>query len=321
MSSQLIAVLVSFAAALVLTPLSMAVARRAGALDRPGPLKPQHGAVPVLGGAAVFLATAPWIVRDDATLLVPLAAALVLGTVDDLVQLAPWHRLAGQLAIGSGIAAIVPLRLTQPVGGLLVVGAAVLIVNGVNLIDGLDGLASGVTLACCGGFAVLMTGSPRLLALAGVGALAGFLAYNRPPARVYLGDGGSTFLGALAVTLLASAWSSGPRLSTSVAALLLVAVPVAEVAVAVVRRLRSSGHVLAGDRRHPYDLLVERGWRPSASALAYVGAAAILAAAASAVAALHSLGGAVAAGVAAAGILLGAAGACGALHGERRVST
>ena len=100
--------------------------------------------------------------------------------------------------------------------------------------------------------------------------------FNRPPARIYLGDGGSYLLGTALAVLVALAW--GPLQSTTVgvASFALVALPAAEVAFAVVRRLRGRRSVLAGDRGHPYDRLVARGWpRPSASA-AYVAAQGIL---------------------------------------------
>jgi UDP-GlcNAc:undecaprenyl-phosphate GlcNAc-1-phosphate transferase len=153
-----------------------------------------------------------------------------------------------------------------------------------------------------------------VVALAVAGALAGFLAYNRPPARVYLGDGGAYLLGTLSTVLLVSSWAPGRPASTGVAALLLVAIPAGEVAFAFVRRARARTSVVTGDRRHPYDLLVERGWRPSRSALAYVLAQVLLGLAAMAVAASHSVAaGVVAAGLGGAALAMGAE-RCGALR-------
>lgn len=316
MADPVLAATVGLAAALILTPAAMAVARRTGAVDRPGPLKVQTAPVPHVGGAAVFVATAPWVAWMRPGLLAPLGGALALGMADDFFDLSPWLRLAGQVAVGIGIAALVPTRLGEPWGGLAVAAVSVLLINGVNLIDGLDGLASGVVATSCLASAVLLGGAPRAAAAAAVGALAAFLVFNRPPARVYLGDGGSCFLGALLAVLLASAWGHGHRSSTAVAALALAAVPAAEVAFAVLRRLRARGSVVAGDRRHPYDLLVRHGWRPARSALAYVGAEAVLAGAAVLTAALHSVAGAGTVSVVAAGGLLAAAAACGWLRPE-----
>lgn len=321
MSDPYLAGLVAIAAALVLTPVAMAVARRTGAVDRPGPLKPQAAPVAYLGGAAVFVAASPWVVADRPALLGPLVGALALGVADDYVGLLPWHRLLGEVAVGAGVAAVVPTRLGEPLGGVLVTATAVLLMNGVNLIDGLDGLASGVLAASFVASAVLLHGSARALAAAAAGALVGFLVYNRPPARVYLGDGGAYVLGTAATVMLASAWAHGERWSTSIAALALVAVPTAEVAFAVVRRLRAGHSVVAGDRRHPYDLLVSHGWHRGSSTLVYVGTEVVLAAVVLLVAGLHSMAGALAVVVVAAAALTGMAGACGALGPGSEIST
>jgi UDP-GlcNAc:undecaprenyl-phosphate GlcNAc-1-phosphate transferase len=312
-TNPLLAGLAALAAALVLTPLAILVARRAGAVDRPGPLKPQVAPVPHLGGTAVFVAVLPWLVAEDAVLLAPLGAALLLGLVDDLRGLRPGLRLAVQVAVGAALAAILRTRVPGPVAGVLIVLVTITLVNGVNLIDGLDALAPGVVAVACVGSSVLLGGAPRALAAAGAGALAGFLAYNRPPARVYLGDGGAYFLGGLLTVFLASAWKPSTPWSTSTAALLLVAVPAAEVAFATARRLRAGRSVTGGDRRHPYDLVVARGWPASRASLAYVAASAVLAGAAIFVARLHSLGGAIGAAALGAIVLVVLAQACGAL--------
>ena len=123
------------------------------------------------------------------------------------------------------------------------------------------------------GFAVVLHGAGRDLALALAAALVGFLVYNRPPARVYLGDGGSYLLGTALAVLLADAVGTrhghrrghgGPGPG---------GVPAGEVAFAVVRRRRGHRSLLAGDRGHPYDRLVARGWPVLRPALAYIGLA------------------------------------------------
>ena len=95
---------------------------------------------------------------------------------------------------------------------VLVVAVTVLLINGVNLMDGLDMLAGGVAAVAALAFAVLLRGPGRQLAVALAAALAGFLVFNRPPARVYLGDGGSYLLGTALAVLLAR---PGPRTSPS----------------------------------------------------------------------------------------------------------
>ena len=84
--------------------------------------------------------------------------------------------------------------------------------------------------------------------------------WNRPPARIYLGDAGSYLLGTALAMLLAAAFDEGDSLAVGSGAALFVAVPVADTAVAVVRRLRAGRALFRGDRGHVYDQLIDKGW-------------------------------------------------------------
>ena len=270
--------------AVVATPAAAAVARRTGVVDRPGALKPQAAAVAYLGGAAVFVAVVVGGAAGRPALLAPLALALALGTADDVAHLPPWTRLVGEVATGAVVAAVVPTGLPRPLGPVLVAAVTVVLMNGVNMIDGLDALAAGVAAAAGGAYAWLLRGDGRELGLGLACALAGFLLYNRPPARIYLGDGGAYLIGTTLAVLLASTWAPAERLPVGVAGLVLVAVPSAEVLFAVVRRLRLRRSLLFGDRGHPYDRLVARGWPAPGASLLYIGVEVACAVAAVAVA-------------------------------------
>ncbi len=209
-------------------------------------------------GAAVFR---PW-------LLVPLAMALVLGTADDLRPLPPVVRLVAELGTGAVLAWVIPTRFGGA-GDVLVVLAAVALMNGFNLVDGLDALCGTVTVVASVGFAVLLVGDARAFALALAAAAAAFLVFNRPPARVYLGDGGAYLIGTAIAALLAEAWGPHQPVATGIGALALVVVPAAELALAVLRRVRAHTSLLQGDRDHPYDQLVRRGWGAAGVAGAY----------------------------------------------------
>jgi len=271
----------SLALGLLCTPLARRLALRTGTVDRPGPLKRQRAPVPYLGGLAVLAAIVPGAAAGRAAVLAPLGVATVLGTLDDRVALAPWIRLAGQVVVGIGIAVAVPTRVGGVAGWVLVVLATVVLVNGVNLLDGLDGLAAGVVGVASAAFAALLTGDGRDLAVSFAFALLAFLVFNRPPARIYLGDGGSYLLGAGLAALSAYAWAPAatavsPTWAAPVAGLCVVALPAAEVAFAVVRRVRAGTAVTSGDRRHPYDMLVGRGWPAAAASGAYIAAEALV---------------------------------------------
>jgi UDP-GlcNAc:undecaprenyl-phosphate GlcNAc-1-phosphate transferase len=187
------------------------------------------------------------------------------------------------------------------------------VINGMNLIDGLDMLAAGVAAVGAGGFAVILHGSGRQLAIALGASLVGFLVYNRPPARVYLGDGGSYLLGTALTVLLAESWAPGRAVPVGTAALVIVAIPVGEVAFAAVRRLRGRSPLMAGDRGHPYDRLVDRGWARPLASTAYIGMEAVLAGAALVAVHLGSMAAAVTVDALGAVLLVASAMATGAL--------
>jgi UDP-GlcNAc:undecaprenyl-phosphate GlcNAc-1-phosphate transferase len=311
---------IALAVTLASTPLVIVAARRAGIVDRPGALKPQTAPVPYLGGLAVFLGLIVGGAVGRPATLVPLALALALGVGDDRFDLPPVLRLIGQLAIGAAVVAACPIHLPG-VAAILVIAITALVVNGVNLIDGLDLLAGGVTAVAAVGFAVVLHGPGRELAVALAAALVGFLFYNRPPARVYLGDGGSYLLGAALAVLLAYAWAPGVPTPTGTAALALVAVPVGEVTFAIIRRVRGKQSLMTGDRGHPYDRLVARGWPDLAASLAYVALGAMLATGALIAAHLASMAAAVAVDVAAAALLVASAAATGSLTPDQETRT
>jgi UDP-N-acetylmuramyl pentapeptide phosphotransferase/UDP-N-acetylglucosamine-1-phosphate transferase len=279
------ALIVALVAAAVLTPVAAVLARRVHLVDNPGPLKVHESSVPYLGGAAVMVAVALAIGRDRPSLLIPLACAFALGLLDDVAGLRPILRLAVELAIGVSAAFVLP---ADGVGAFaLVTAAVVLLLNAVNLLDGLDGLAGGVCAVSGIGFAVVLSGPASTLALAVAGACAGFLVWNRPPARIYLGDSGSYLLGTALALLLARVLLHGAASEAS-AALLLVGVPVGDTAIAILRRVRARRSLFGGDRSHVYDQLVDRGYSRGWAVVTCVAAQAILALGAIAISSLSA---------------------------------
>ena len=244
--------------------------------DRPGPLKPQSSATPYLGGVAVALGVAVGAAAYRPVLLVPLLMALMIGTVDDIRPLSPLTRIAAEVVTAGVVAALISTRFPSGLSFILVIVATIVLINGFNLIDGLDALCGSVTLVCAIGFAVVMAGNSRFIAVALAGAIAAFLVFNRPPARIYLGDGGSYLIGTSVAILLALSWGPTQGLPTGIASLLLVGMPAAELALAIVRRVRAGSSLLAGDRDHPYDQLLRRGWSKGGTVLAYGAVACLL---------------------------------------------
>jgi UDP-GlcNAc:undecaprenyl-phosphate GlcNAc-1-phosphate transferase len=197
-----------------------------------------------------------------------------LGLADDVGDLHSGLRFASEAAIGVVVAVV-----TGVAGPLIVVAAlaTVLLINAVNLLDGLDGLASGTAIASSAGFAFVVTGDYRVVAAALAASLGGFLLWNRPPASIYLGDAGSYLIGATLAVLATSTIGSDGSVPAAAAAALLVGVPVADTSIAVIRRWRAKRPLFTGDRGHVYDQLVDRTWSPENATLACIAVQAMLA--------------------------------------------
>jgi UDP-N-acetylmuramyl pentapeptide phosphotransferase/UDP-N-acetylglucosamine-1-phosphate transferase len=246
-------------ASLVLTPLVIAVAPRLGLVDRPGALKVHTRPIP-LAGAAVAAAAAIAVLTSQVSgrtwLAVAIAIATATGLLDDLRALGPLTRLALQAAAGTTLlAAGAELQLLGAWGGIGLVFVAVAAANAVNMLDGQDGLAPGLVAISGLGLAVLVPGA-GVAGLAAAGAASAFLAWNRPPARAFLGDAGAYALGVLLASGVAQASLEG--WSGLLAAGACLGVFAYELSSTVVRRIVRRTPALAGDRDHAYDRLTAR---------------------------------------------------------------
>jgi UDP-GlcNAc:undecaprenyl-phosphate GlcNAc-1-phosphate transferase len=287
-------------AALVLSGLlgrgAIAFAGRSGFLDRPGSEahKQQARAVPYGGGAAVGLAllvvllgawAMGWIVPRSAAwpIAIGAVALFAVGLRDDWKAMPARAKLVAQAAVAAVVVPWAGLGLDSLKDmPLLAWGVAwlwlVLVTNAYNLVDHADGVSSstaaisaGVMLSGC-----LLAGDlhAALLWASVIGALIGFLVWNVPPARLYLGDAGSMPLGFLVGcgTLSVTFWpqgSGGSQLSL-LAPLLITAVPLFDTAVVVVKRLRRDRPIMQGDRNHISHRLGRLGLSPRATMAAVI---------------------------------------------------
>jgi UDP-GlcNAc:undecaprenyl-phosphate GlcNAc-1-phosphate transferase len=205
-----LSLIVALGVSLALTPWIARTARAMGMVDRPdGALKNQEEPVAYLGGLAVFVAFlvgfSPFYELDRQVLAILLGGTLVvlLGFLDDLGNLGPLTKLLGQalavlIVMKAGVAikiVFLPPLITYPLSFVWLLGMT----NAFNIIDIMDGLASGVgAIACFFLFIIAMSSGQTGVAymiLALMGALLGFLRFNFQPARIYLGDAGSLFIG------------------------------------------------------------------------------------------------------------------------------
>ena len=277
--------LLSALTAYALTPRVRRFAWAVGAVDLPGARRVNTRAVPRMGGLAIvagFALTVPLVGTPELRLLGILIGGLmiaILGAADDMLDLSPWQKLLGQtlaaavaLRAGLRIAAVstllgpAPFRpldaLAAPLTLLWIVGCT----NAVNLIDGLDGLAVGVSaIASTAMLAVALLLGERqaaLLLAALSGACLGFAPWNRSPASIFMGDVGAQFLGYVLATSSILGLFKRPAAVGFLAPLLAMGLPLCDTAFAFLRRIAHGRSPFAADRGHLHHRLLAAGYRP-----------------------------------------------------------
>jgi UDP-GlcNAc:undecaprenyl-phosphate/decaprenyl-phosphate GlcNAc-1-phosphate transferase len=292
MRSFLAAFLLAMCLAAVLTPAVRWLAFRVGAVATPGGRHVHGRATPRLGGIAIALATcAPLcalfivdsgvarIIREESSLAAGLliggVALCSVGVIDDARGVRASYKLAAQVvaagvAYGSGfrIEAIhVPLLGALPMGVFALPVTVLWIVgitNAVNLIDGLDGLAAGVVFLAAGtNFAVAWISTNVFVAVlmaAVMGSLLGFLFYNFNPARIFMGDSGSYFLGfVLATSSLAGASHKASTAVSLLVPIIALGLPIFDTLFSMVRRMLERRPLFSPDRGHIHHRLLDMG--------------------------------------------------------------
>ncbi len=255
----------ALAVSFVFTPIVRSLAVRVGLISRPVQDRWGRRVIARLGGAAMFLAFisaaliwTPWQEPPVPGLLIGITLVFALGLVDDLRRMPPYTKLIGQLLIGC-VVVLLGLRFELGPWNWLAIPLSVLwfvlVMNAFNLLDNMDGLAAGVgaiAAACCAFHAVL-TGQWTVAGLAAAvcGACLGFLHFNFPPAKIYMGDSGSHFLGfsLAALTPMIRGHSTSLLTILAVPALVL-AVPIFDTCFVTIQRLLHRRHPFVGGTDH-----------------------------------------------------------------------
>ena len=268
----LVSFLAPFVATLLLTPVAARLARRLGVLDQPSSTKFHREATPYLGGLAVaagLILVGGLAPTDELlTVLVCAVAISALGLVDDWRNVGPLVKVAVEAAAGgalwlagvrAGVFGVAPLDLA------LTVAWVVVVTNAVNILDNMDGIASGVAAIAALSYFVIAAGRGDFLvasmALAIAGASLGFLRHNFPPARIFLGDAGSLLLGFLLAALALKLDLVGVNGSIrSGVAILILAVPLFDMALVVASRLIGRRKIYVGGTDHSAHRMAALGW-------------------------------------------------------------
>jgi UDP-GlcNAc:undecaprenyl-phosphate GlcNAc-1-phosphate transferase len=266
----------AFAISALLVPVVKRACERFGILDQPGPLKIHSRPIARLGGIAIAIAMGAGVLAgatrsfDKWPVVVAFAVVWLAGLIDDIHGVPPLFRLAGQI-LSAVLLWSAGLRVAAGGSALLsFLGTCALVVafvNAINFWDGADGLAAGVTAiaALAFLFAPQAAGSATSGALACslAGACVGFLVSNFPPAKIFMGDSGSTVLGlALAFLALDFYRTNGKSLPVALFPILVAALPLLDATLAILRRIGQRRSPLEGDRSHIYDRMLDRGWPP-----------------------------------------------------------
>ena len=306
----------AFLISLGATPLSILIAKRAGAIDVPTDSRRMHTRpIPRLGGIAIFIAFAvgtlvlrsliAWGVIEDQgaeDMLAKLTAVLIAGTlifilgfIDDFKNIRPLFKFFGQIgcaavafALGIRIPAIAVFgwHFTEgSFGGgfvsfIVTVIWLVVITNMINLIDGLDGLAAGVAgiAALSISYSAYITGYATVAFAMAIlaGAALGFLPFNFYPAKVFMGDCGAMFLGFAIASVAIISPAKGATIVAIIAPVLVLGVPAFDVAFAMIRRRLRGKSVFEADKGHLHHQLSRIGIGQRRSALMLYGISGIM---------------------------------------------
>lgn len=273
--------LISFAA----TPIVKSFAQRVGAMDVPKDARRVHDhPIPRMGGLAIFFGFLISVVlfvdvtRQVRGILLGAVVIVACGAIDDIISLRAWVKLiiqiiAAVIAVLHGVVievlrspnllneeeALILGVLAIPVSILWIVG----ITNSVNLIDGLDGLAVGVsTISSVTMFAVALLvseGNVALILAALMGACVGFMPYNLNPAKIFMGDTGALLLGYVLSTVSIIGMFKFYAIVTFVVPIMALALPLFDTAFAIIRRLLKGQSPMHPDRGHLHHRLIDMG--------------------------------------------------------------
>lgn len=273
--------IVCFVLSILMTPLIKKLAFLIGATDRPNQRKVHQKVMPRLGGLAIFISFLAGMVllrpefQASVAILIGCLIIVITGICDDLFELPARVKLLGQLAASVTVVFLGDLQvgfINLPLGGQLQFGLLSIpltilwivgITNAINLIDGLDGLAAGVSsiaLITISGMAMIQ-GNLYVVAV-GLVVLAstlGFLFYNFHPASIFMGDTGALFLGFI-ISVLSLLGFKNVTFISFVIPVIILGVPISDTFFAILRRIIHKKPLSAPDKSHLHHCMLRLGY-------------------------------------------------------------
>ena len=275
-----IIVAVTFLASIIFVFMSQKIAEYIGALDIPNQRSAHKKPTPLLGGIGIFLAflLGYMVFGEENTLMLSVLMAsfliLLLGVFDDIKPIKARYKLVMHILVATIVVFYGGLQLTHfdlfgfslYFGGfspyitmLIIVG----IINAINLIDGLDGLCAGVSsiyFLTIGVIALILNnhgGLDIILSFIMLGSTLGFLIFNFPPAKIFMGDTGSTFLGLMISVIMLLGFKTITLTSLLIPSILLI-LPITDTLFAIIRRTINKKPIGEADKEHIHHQLLKR---------------------------------------------------------------
>src|SRR3954447_13413743 len=285
----LLALALAAVVSLLATPVAGALAWRIGAIDTPRERGLHQFPTPRLGGLAILVTVVAaglvFLPHDQQTTAILIGAAVIaiVGAIDDILELSADFKFAGQL-----LAAVIPVTagvnisnatipfigrvdLSEPVSYVVTVIGIVALMNAINFLDGVDGLAAGVCTIAALTFAVIALSLDRtsagVLAMITAGACIGYLRHGFAPASIFLGDSGSNLLGFLLGTIVVQGALKTNAVIALAFPLVILAVPILDSSFVIAKRIKYGKPIHKADAWHFHHRFANIGFSPRRTTL------------------------------------------------------
>lgn len=272
-------VLVTFVISFLLIPIIKKIAFHVNAIDYPNERKVHTTPIPRLGGLAIFIAflAGYMIFAQELTQMLGILIGgfiiLLIGFIDDINPISARYKLVGQVLAAAVVVYYGEISLqTLSAFGIFVnfgwfspiitIVFIIALINAINLIDGIDGLSGGISIIYFLTVTIIAfimgtaTGLETIICLLMIGSVSGFLVHNFPPAKIFVGDSGSMFLGYI-ISIVALLGFKNVTLTSLIIPLLILVIPILDTILAILRRFINNKPIGQADREHIHHQLLK----------------------------------------------------------------